>query len=78
MKSVECAQKKTLNIFLSEGARAPQLEINFHGSGDGGSQNDPLRLGLCHFVQSGWISMASKLAIFNRRFRHEIDTKNEK
>ena len=27
--------------------RAPQLKINFHGSGDGGkaSQNDPLRLG---------------------------------
>ena len=26
---------------------APQLKINFHGSGDGGkaSQNDPLRLG---------------------------------
>ena len=29
------------------GSRAPQLENDFHGNGDGGktSQNDPLRLG---------------------------------
>ena len=29
------------------GSRAPQLQIDFHGNGDGGktSQNNPLRLG---------------------------------
>ena len=30
-----------------------------------------------HLVQNWWITMASKSAIFNLRFRHEINTKNE-
>ena len=40
IKSCEC-QNTTLS------GRAPQLEKDFHGNGDGGktSQNDPLRLG---------------------------------
>ena len=31
-----------------------------------------------HLVQNWWITIAQKSAIFNLRFRHEIDTKNEK
>ena len=62
---------KVYNCELGLWSRAPQLENDFHGNGDGGktSQNDPLRLGPRSFGSKLMDHDGLKVSHFQRKIK---------